>query len=93
MANVGRCSIVLVTDQEAGGQGVVRDHHHFRSANVTNNAITNRESKKLSILPLRSQAFSTPEELAKTVPFCTESGTLGHNPSVSPLSGLPSYPI
>ncbi|GIY09434.1 hypothetical protein CEXT_66821 [Caerostris extrusa] len=44
---------------------------------------------KLSILPLQGQAFSTPEELAKTVLSAPNPALLGHNPSVSPLSGLP----
>ncbi|GIZ04294.1 hypothetical protein CEXT_126981 [Caerostris extrusa] len=44
---------------------------------------------KLSILPLQVKLWHT-RRTCQDSPFCTESGTLlGHNPSVSPLSGLP----
>ncbi|GIY59515.1 hypothetical protein CDAR_528831 [Caerostris darwini] len=122
----GRKTIALVTDQETGGQGVVRDHHPLpvsgRHVNPGASPVPcgqcfslklsfytyfitlkiplfyQMEKQchyqqgieiKLSILPLQGQAFSTPEELAKTVLSALNPALLGHNPSVSPLSGLP----
>ncbi|GIY59507.1 hypothetical protein CDAR_528791 [Caerostris darwini] len=111
----GKKTIVLVTDQEAERQGVVRDHHPFpvngRHVNpgaspvpcgqclyilknpfILSNGETmrlpTRHRNKIDSSTSRSSLQHT-RRTSKTVLSALNPALLGHNPSVSPLSGLP----